>query len=109
MKRVFGFLGLLGFCGLAMAEPISTAIAAVTSVLGATGTAAAAGVLGSAVAGKLIGGRQSMAVPKPAATPMPSQDDEAVRRARQRQIAEIQSRSGRASTILSDGGSKLGG
>lgn len=102
MKRLFGFLGLMAFCGAAFAEPISTAIAAVTSVLGSTGTALAAGALGS----RLLGGKQASA---PKATAMPTQDDEAVRRARQRQVAEVQARSGRASTILSDGGAKLGG
>ena len=107
MKRLFWFLGLMAFCGLAVAEPISTAIAAVTSVLGTAGTAAAAGALGSMAANKVFGGKGSSA-PK-TQTAMPTADDEAIRRARQRQIAEVQSRSGRASTILSDGGAKLGG
>lgn len=40
---------------------------------------------------------------------MPDTDDEQVKAARRRQIAEIQSRSGRASTILTGGGDQLGG
>jgi hypothetical protein len=37
-----------------------------------------------------------------APTAMPTSDDEQVKAARRRQIAEMQARSGRASTILSD-------
>lgn len=45
-----------------------------------------------------------------APTPMPMADDAAVEAAKRRKQAEIQARSGRASTILSDtGGEKLGG
>ena len=61
--------------------------------------------------------------PKPSAPPpppppepvtMPEADDEAVRKAKRRKLAEIQARSGRASTILTDNGGaapseKLGG
>lgn len=43
-----------------------------------------------------------------APTVMPDADDEAIQKARRRQIAEIQARSGRASTILT-GGDQLGG
>lgn len=51
---------------------------------------------------------------QPAPTPMPAlpeSDDEAVRAAKRKKAAEIQNRSGRASTILSDSGTsdKLGG
>lgn len=47
-------------------------------------------------------------LPEPVA--MPGMDDEAVRRARRRKIAGIQSQGGRASTIYTDdGGAKLGG
>lgn len=108
MKMVLGAFAAL-FCGAAMAEPITAAIGAVTSVLGAMspGVAALTGGLGSMAANKLMakkpGGTTTTAQPV-----MPTTDDEAVRRAKQRQVAEIQARSGRASTILSDGG-KLGG
>jgi hypothetical protein len=37
----------------------------------------------------------------PGAKPMPAQDDDAIMAARRRQIAEMQARGGRASTILS--------
>lgn len=61
--------------------------------------------------------------PKPSAPPpppppepvaMPEADDEAVQKAKRRKLAEIQARSGRASTILTDNGGaapseKLGG
>jgi hypothetical protein len=108
MKKIIGFLGLMAYCGVAFAEPISTAIAAVTSVLGSTGTAAAAGALGATAAKKLFGSKGAAPAQK-TQTAMPTSDDESVRRARQRQIAEVQARSGRASTILSDSGARLGG
>lgn len=106
MKRLFSFLGLMAFSGLALAEPISAAVAAVSSVLGSAGSAAALGLVGGMAGKKLFGGGSTV---QKTQTAMPTQDDEAVRRARMRQIAEVQSRSGRASTILSDGGAKLGG
>lgn len=65
--------------------------------------------LGSPILGSLAGGlvagaskgmKPSAIVAKPP-TVMPDADDEAVKGARRRQIAEIQARSGRASTILS--------
>jgi hypothetical protein len=40
---------------------------------------------------------------------MPTTDDERVKAARRRQAAELATRSGRASTILTDGSDKLGG
>lgn len=40
---------------------------------------------------------------------MPSSDSKAVEQARKRKIAELRSRSGRVSTILSDSSDKLGG
>jgi len=51
---------------------------------------------------------------QPAPTPMPAMpdsDDETVRAAKRKQAAQIQARSGRASTMLSDMGTsdKLGG
>lgn len=49
------------------------------------------------------------APPPPAPiTPMPIPDDEAVQQAKKRQQAQLVTRSGRASTILSDTGDKLG-
>lgn len=77
-------------------------IAPVASVLGT----AYGGPVGS-VLGGLVGGAAAKALSKPktpdlpAPTVMPGADDEAVKAARRRQIAEIQARSGRASTILS--------
>jgi hypothetical protein len=57
-----------------------------------------------------IGDKKAVAAPaisKPAV--MPTSDDEAVKAARRRQAAELATRSGRASTILTDTGDKLGG
>lgn len=42
-------------------------------------------------------------------TPMPTADDAAVRAAKRRQLASMQARGGRLSTILTDGEDKLGG
>lgn len=108
MKMIFGAFAAL-FCGAAMAEPISAAIGVASSILGAMGpgTAALVGGLGSMAANKLMAKKQTAAA-APAQPVMPTADDDAVKRAKQRQAAEIQARSGRASTILSDGG-KLGG
>ncbi len=102
-KIILGALLAL-FAFPAMAEPLSTAFTAVTSWLGASGTAAAAGALGGLVGGKLMGKGPKM--PKPAV--MPTADDAAVQAAKRRQIAEMQARGGRASTVLSDD-NKLGG
>lgn len=66
-------------------------------------------ILGGVSAAKTIfGGKDKPQVKPP--TPMPMADDAAVEAAKRRKQIEIQSRSGRASTILSDsGGDKLGG
>lgn len=45
----------------------------------------------------------------PTPTVMPTTNDEQVKAAKRRQIAEMQARSGRASTMLSDPGARLGG
>lgn len=71
---------------------------------------AGAGALAGAAAGG-AGASKAMKtatppIPEPAV--MPDADEEAVRAARRRQIAEIQARSGRASTILTQT-DKLGG
>ena len=49
--------------------------------------------------------------PPPPPTPLPDEDSPDIKRARRRKIAEQQKRSGRASTILSQGGDRetLGG
>jgi len=49
--------------------------------------------------------------PPPAPTPvaMPDTDSDAVAKERRRKLTEMQSRSGRASTILTDTTGKLGG
>jgi len=74
---------------------------------GPAGTAIG-GALGSAASSGLAG-LVKQNLPKPVApTVMPTPDDDAVQQAKKRQIAEIQARSGRASTILS-GGDRLGG
>ncbi len=58
---------------------------------------------------KTVFGALTPKVPTASApTVMPTPDDDAVQQAKKRQIAEIQARSGRASTILS-GGDQLGG
>jgi len=76
-------------------------------------TAVSTLLTGSPILGSLAGGAASSMKPKapPEITPpatMPDMNDEQVRQAKRRQIAEIQARSGRASTILT-GGDKLGG
>lgn len=58
----------------------------------------------------MLFGASKTAAPPVAAAPavMPTPDDEAVRLAKRRQIAQMQAMGGRASTILSDD-NKLGG
>lgn len=105
MFKAFIGVGLALFCGTVMAEPISTAFAAVSSFLGVEGTAAALGAIGGAAGKKLLSGKAPAAsAPKT----MPTQDDAAMEAAKRRQIAEFQTRGGRASTILSQD-DKLGG
>lgn len=59
--------------------------------------------------GTHLGGRGSKKAAPAASDPvMPLPDDEAVRAARRRSIAQQSGRSGRASTILTDSGDKLG-
>ncbi|WP_145532052.1 hypothetical protein [Yersinia kristensenii] len=58
----------------------------------------------------LGGGTADTTIIQPAADEtMPTEDTEAVTRARRRKTAEQQQRSGRTSTILSGGSDKLGG
>lgn len=69
------------------------------------------GILGSLISGM---GKTPDTPAQPAPAPMaplPDSDDPAVRDAKRKKAAEIQSRSGRASTLLSDMGTadKLGG
>ena len=65
------------------------------------------GILGG-VSSLFTGGPQAPKVKAPAVMPTP--DDEAVNAARRRKIAAMQSRSGRVSTILTEGGDeRLGG
>lgn len=66
------------------------------------------GAGGGALAGAALGAAGAKSAAKAPVTPevkpptiMPDSDDEAVKAARRRQIAEVQARSGRASTILS--------
>lgn len=64
------------------------------------------------IASGLFGGVQPTAQPAPTPMPaMPDADDESVRAAKRKKAAEVQNRSGRASTLLSDAGTsdKLGG
>ncbi len=95
---------ILGSFFLAPDALAGPALAAVPGWL-ATG----ATVLGGLSAAKTLFGGSKEPQTK-AATPMPMADDAAVEAAKRRKQIEIQSRSGRASTILSDtGGDKLGG
>ena len=103
MKYAVAF-GLLGFCGAACADPFSAVASMAATSLLSGGGSGMLGLLGS----KLMGGK-SAAPAAPKAAVMPVSDDKAVEEARRRQIAAIQARSGRASTILSDNGAKLGG
>lgn len=67
----------------------------------AGGSMAAATIYSANKAGK-------QAAPPPS-TVMPTMSDDAVKNAKRRQIAEMQARSGRASTMLSDPAARLGG
>ena len=100
-----------------MADPISAALFTVADTLLATSaTGAISGLTGTGLA--LAGGLGAKAlapkapgIQKPALMPTPNDDQ--VRAAKRRQIAEVQARSGRASTILSQADvatdDKLGG
>lgn len=103
MKYAFAF-GLLSFCGAACADALTSGASLLATTFLSGGGAGLLGILGS----KLMGGKPA-APAAPKAAVMPVSDDKAVEEARRRQIAAIQARSGRASTILSDGGAKLGG
>lgn len=72
----------------------------------------ALGLVGSKLVGGLLGKKKTSTAAAPAAaTPavMPTPDDDAIRLARRRSIAQQLSRSGRQSTMLTPAGSKLGG
>jgi len=106
IKMILAGLSLLLIADSAFAGPLIAAIPAALTALGSTGTAIATGVAGLA-ASKLLSPK-APAITQPKA--MPTVDDEAAQAARRRQIAEMQARSGRASTILSDDSdAKLGG
>jgi hypothetical protein len=108
-RLLFG-AGLALFCGAAMAEPISATIAAITGLSATASTAltyAGAGFLGGKLAMKATKTPAAPQVKPPAV--MPVADDDAAVAARRRQIAMMQARGGRASTILSDPDDKLGG
>ena len=61
--------------------------------------------------GSMFSSPKPVAAPPPAPTPvaMPDVDSDAVAKERRRKLTEMQSRSGRASTILTDTTGKLGG
>ncbi|EMO1104593.1 TPA: hypothetical protein ACLFOO_004275 [Yersinia enterocolitica] len=62
------------------------------------------------ISGILGGGEgETTVIQAPAVEEVPTEDTEAVTRARRRKTAEQQARSGRSSTILSGGSDKLGG
>ncbi|AJJ64430.1 hypothetical protein [Yersinia aldovae] len=62
------------------------------------------------ISGILGGGEgDATVIQTPAVEEFPTEDTEAVTRARRRKTAEQQARSGRSSTILSGGSDKLGG
>jgi hypothetical protein len=68
------------------------------------------GAVGGLVGGS--GGKKTAAVAPvtdPRQTVMPTADDEATQKAKRRSIIEQRRRSGRMSTILTDGSDKLGG
>jgi len=71
------------------------------------GLTTALGIVGAYGAKKLLTPPKMPTMPEP--TVMPTTNDEQVKAAKRRQIAEMQARSGRASTMLSDPGARLGG
>lgn len=106
MFKLFCGALLALFCVPASAELLTTLASAVTTFLGGgAGAAGAAAAAGGLAASKLLKPK-TPTVQKPAV--MPTADDEAVKAAKRRQIAEMQYRGGRASTVLSEG-DKLGG
>lgn len=68
-------------------------------------------LIGSLVASTVLSKAMTPKLPEPTpTTAMPTPDDAAVMAAKKKKAAEIQQRSGRLSTILTDAGSdKLGG
>ncbi|WP_432339994.1 hypothetical protein [Yersinia enterocolitica] len=63
----------------------------------------------SGILGGGDGESNTTVIQTPAVEEVPTEDTEAVTRARRRKTAEQQARSGRSSTILSGGSDKLGG
>lgn len=105
MWQVLCLVALFGMCTDAMAGPLMAAIPALTAMSGSTLALTAAGAVGAkALMNKMKS--KAPAVQSPAVMPTPN--DEAVKAARQREIAAMQSRSGRASTVLSQD-DKMGG
>jgi hypothetical protein len=106
IKTILAGLSLLLVADAAFAGPLLAAVPAALTALGSAGVAAASGLLGSATSALLTKKPPALTPPKA----MPTVDDEAAQAARRRQIAEMQARGGRASTILSDDSdAKLGG
>jgi hypothetical protein len=105
MRNILLGLGLFSLASAACADPITAGIAAFTGLSAGAVTAGLYGIGGALLGKKLAGGG---APQLKAPTVMPLADDQAAQAARRRQIAEMQARGGRASTILS-GDDKLGG
>jgi hypothetical protein len=78
------------------------------------GSVSGLGLLANFAAGAVSKGKKAadpakVAPADPRQTVMPSADDDATQRAKRRSIIEQRRRSGRMSTILTDGSDKLGG
>jgi|SRR5690606_10586875 len=103
-------LVLLMVPGAAFADVVTALTTIGSSILGAGGTAAL-GAAGTAAVGagaaalgakSLMGKKSKSSTAAPAPATMPTPDDAAIQDARKKRVAEMQTRQGRASTILSD-------
>ena len=111
MKQMLKLIGLvlLMLPGVAFADVVTALTTIGSSIIG-SGGAAALGAAGTAAVGagaaalgaKSLMGKKPKAAAAPAATVMPTPDDESIQAAKRRRVVEMQSRQGRASTILSD-------
>lgn len=112
MMKLLGLL-LLMIPGVAFADVVTALTTIGSSILG-SGAAGALGAAGTAAVGagaaalgaKTLMGKKPKAAAASAAAPapavMPTADDASIQAAKRKRVAEMQSRQGRASTILSD-------
>lgn len=109
MTKLLGLV-LLMIPGAAFADVVTALTTIGSSILGAGGSAAL-GAAGTAAVGAgaaalgaktLMGKKPKAAAAAPAAAVMPTADDASIQDAKRKRVAEMQSRQGRASTILSD-------